>query len=48
MKKTSTKKRFADFQDRYRRSSNFNSASKKVQLVLNEEGQLVLKKSPQK
>jgi hypothetical protein len=36
------KKQHADFQDRYRRSSNFRSTNKKVRLVLAPDGSLKL------
>lgn len=39
----SDKKKHADFQSRYRRSSNFNKTTKKEKFVLNEKGELVLR-----
>ncbi|MCH9659905.1 MAG: hypothetical protein K0U54_03240 [Bacteroidetes bacterium] len=45
MTKQIQKKKHADFQSRYRRSSNFLSKTKNDRLVLNEQGELVLQKS---
>jgi hypothetical protein len=42
MTKTPTKKKHADFQSRYRRSSNFRSEAKGNKLVLDKDGNLVL------
>ncbi|NND63546.1 MAG: hypothetical protein HKN48_10175 [Flavobacteriaceae bacterium] len=47
MTKTTSKRKHADFQSRYRRSSNFKSATKNEKLVLNEHGELVLVKRNQ-
>jgi len=44
MTKTTEKRTHADFQSRYRRSSNFRSNSTKNKLVLNGKGELVLKR----
>lgn len=44
MTNTSSKRKHADFQSRYRRSSNFRSSVKNEKLVLNEQGELVLVK----
>lgn len=43
MTKMPDKKKHADFQSRYRRSFNFRSEAKGTKLVLNENGQLVLR-----
>jgi len=43
MTKIPDKKKHADFQSRYRRSFNFRSESKGTKLVLDENGQLVLR-----
>ncbi len=48
MTKTTSKRKHADFQSRYRRSSNFKSAAKNEKLVLNEKGELVLVKNNDK
>lgn len=45
MTKKADKKRHADFQSRYRRSFNFRKASNANKLVLDENGQLILKSS---
>jgi hypothetical protein len=44
MTKTPTKRKHADFQSRYRRSSNFRSEAKSNKLVLDKDGKLVLQK----
>lgn len=38
------KKNHADFQDTYRRSSNFRSVIKREKLDLNKDGEVILKK----
>ncbi|MEM7084961.1 MAG: hypothetical protein AAF489_02185 [Bacteroidota bacterium] len=43
MTKIPDKKKHADFQSRYRRSFNFQSEAKGTKLVLDENGQLVLR-----
>jgi len=43
MTKIPDKKKHADFQSRYRRSFNFRSEAKGTKLVLDENGQLVLR-----
>jgi len=44
MTKTPTTRKHADFQSRYRRSSNFRSEAKGNKLVLDNDGKLVLQK----
>jgi len=44
MTKTPTTRKHADFQSRYRRSSNFRSEAKGNKLVLDKDGKLVLQK----
>lgn len=39
----SQRKKHADFQDRYRRSSNFRSVIKKEKFKIDEDGSLVIK-----
>lgn len=43
MTQTSSQKKHADFQSNYRRSFNFRKSVKNEKLVLNEQGELVLK-----
>jgi len=43
MTKMPDKKKHADFQSRYRRSFNFRNEAKSTKLVLDENGQLVLR-----
>ena len=38
------KKDHADFQDNYRRSSNFRSVVKREKLELNDDGEVILKR----
>jgi len=42
MTQTTSKKKHADFQSSYRRSSNFTKTTKKETFVLNDQGELVL------
>ena len=44
MTKTPSTRKHADFQSRYRRSSNFRSEAKGNKLVLDKDGNLVLQK----
>jgi len=48
MTKMPDKKKHADFQSRYRRSFNFRSEAKATKLVLDENGQLVLRSENKK
>jgi len=48
MTKKADKKTHADFQSRYRRSFNFKRGSNGNKLVLDENGQLILKSSDKK
>lgn len=48
METESSKKEHADFQDRYRRSSNFRRVIPKREFELNEEGELHLQKETPK
>jgi hypothetical protein len=43
MSETTSQKKHADFQSSYRRSFNFATVLKKDKLVLNDQGQLILK-----